>query len=105
MNKRRVGISSWSATALLLCGLLASGTATAGATIGQFRVGVHVINGCQIAGAHQAGTAHLPSPAGFGLKCSRGADFVVANVPAPAPAATDSTQTGGTQPPTVIIRF
>lgn len=103
MNKRRIGSSL--TAALLLCGLLVSGTAMAGAKIGQFRVGVHVVNSCQIAGTQAPSVAHLPSTAGFGLKCSRGADFVVANAPAPSPAATEAAQTGGTPPPTVIIRF
>lgn len=101
--KPRIGFWSWSTAALLLCGLLASGTAMAGAKIGQFRVGVHVINSCQIAGAQETGTAKLPSAAGFGLKCSRGADFIVAD--AANPPVTEPSQNGGTQPPTVVIRF
>ena len=102
MNKPRSRSSSCIAAAVLVCSLMISGTAMAGATLGQFTVGVHVINGCRIAGTRDAGATHLPSSIGFGLKCSRGADFVVIQLPGPD---TELTQAGGTHPQAVVVRF
>jgi len=103
MNKPRSRSSSRFAAAALVCSLAVSGTAMAGATLGQFTVGVRVINGCRIAGTRDAGTARLPSSLGFGLKCSRGADFEVTQLP-DAPG-TELAQAGGAQPQAVVIRF
>ena len=102
MNKPRSRSSSCIAAAVLVCSLMISGTAMAGATLGQFTVGVHVVNGCRIAATRDAGANHLPSSLSFGLKCSRGADFVVTQLPGPD---TERTQAGGTQPQAVVIRF
>ena len=103
MNKLRSRSSTRFAAAALVCSLAVSGTAMAGATLGQFMVGVHVINGCQIAGTRDAGAARLPSSLGFGLKCSRGADFVVTQLPdAPSP---EFAQAGEAQPQPIVIRF
>lgn len=97
--------SALTPAAMLLFCLLDSGDALAGAIRGQFTVAVRVINACQIASLHVSGVRRLTPALGFGLKCSRGADFVVEVANPPPLPPSQKGPANLTLPTTVTVSF
>ena len=97
--------SALTPVAILLFCLLDSCDALAGSMVGQFTVAVRVINDCQITSLQDSGVRRLAPALGFGLKCSRGADFVVEVTDPPPLPPSQKGLTDVAPPTTVTVSF